>query len=102
MKKALGDHMSVLDDARKTILERHCDRDEEGKPVMDNPQTYKFEENWEAVDAELQELLDNEVEIDGDKLQLPITDIDECMLGFNADDILILEPFIDFIEDSNA
>jgi hypothetical protein len=82
---------------RTKLLEDYCLKDEKGKSKMvDN--RYEFDSDEKRVEAmrAVNELLEEEVEIGIDKIKI---EIDQLQDAISADEMVILEPFVDFIEE---
>jgi hypothetical protein len=81
-------------DERLRLNNDYCSMDEHGKPVLQNGR-FQFEndEKRNELLARLAELDAIEVEIRFDKIKIDINDVQDLI---SANDILLLEPFIDF------
>lgn len=84
---AIGKNLGKLAAERKTILdqqikiiEQRCEKDEEGKPILNENRTYKLTDEANAeCNAEFAELLKTETDIDF--MKVSYVDLDKCGEG---------------------
>lgn len=85
---AIGKNLNKLAAEKKTIfdqqikiIEQRCEKDEEGKPVLNEDNTYKFEteELTDECNTEYAELLKTEIEIE--IMKVVFDDLSQCGAG---------------------
>jgi len=81
-----NDELKKFSELRSQILETHCNKDEDGQPILDEQKNYKFEseEAQKNVIKELGDLLNIEVEVESIK----VADLGDISLS--GDDLLLL------------
>lgn len=78
--KLLIEEYQIMNEERQKILEKHCLRDENGKPVLkDNAYTYADDELKNAAIREQTELLETEIEVD--IMMVPVSILEKCEEG---------------------
>jgi len=97
LQKELAKLFKDYADTKAEVLKKYCVKNDDGTPKMNAKGEFQFEgkENTQAVLKEISELANLEVEITGiDKIKLNLDD--PGLQGtISADDLLILEPFIE-------
>ena len=78
--KLLVEEYQTMAEERQKILEKHCLRDENGKPALkDNAYTYADDELKNAAIKEQTELLETEIEVD--IMVVPVSILEKCEEG---------------------
>jgi hypothetical protein len=100
MKSLQGKFETFMEEKRK-ILEKYCDRDDEGEPVKDKAGQYSFtnSETIKTFVGEFNELMDLETKINHERVRINISGLDSLELKLTPNDILSLEPLIEFVDD---
>ena len=86
---------TYLNEKRK-LIEKWCDKDEDGKPKEENGQ-YKLSEHMNEFNQEYMELLEIELEIDMREIEIPLDKIPSGVL--NSYDFEQLKGLISFKEE---
>src|SRR5574340_880818 len=97
LQKELRRLSSAFDDERIKIAESSCLKNEDGKPKMGQGNVYEFDndEIRDEVQKKIRELLNIEVEVGINKIDI---EIEKLQGSISPDEIVRLEPFINFIE----
>ena len=82
---------SLYNEKRIALLEKYADKDEEGKPVIENGNYKISDEGIAAINTEYNELIETTVTLNANKLQLYLLD-DET---FTPTEMLKLMPFVE-------
>ena len=82
---------SLYNEKRIALLEKYADKDEEGKPVIENGNYKISDEGIAAINTEYNELIETTVALNANKLQLYLLD-DET---FTPTEMLKLMPFVE-------
>lgn len=80
---------------KQKVIEKYCDKDSEGNPIVKNQQ-YTFSNPSKEFVDEINQLLNLESEIEFEKIKIKIDDLSE--LNINARDLFVLEYIFDFVE----
>lgn len=89
-------------DTKQELILKLCDKDEQGKPIKGSkPGEYLFFQNAEAFTNEFQQLLDQEVEIDTDKVSIPEEEFDKIG-GWCEDDLEAITMLVDIKLEKSA
>ena len=95
-KKEFEKHIEISNEVKQKVIEEFCDKNDDGKPKVENNR-YKFtEEAAKKFTDAIKEHADQEVEFDMNRLEIKINEIPEGLLS--VDEIVLLEPLIDFKE----
>jgi len=94
-KKEYDRVMSIVNDTQKKIIEKYCDKDEKGNPKVNNG-NYTFTNSVTEFSNDMSEFIKQESEFNIDKLCIKLKDVPKEL--FSAQDLIILENFIDFSE----
>ena len=82
---------SLYNEKRIALLEKYADKDEEGKPIIENGNYKISDEGIAAINTEYNELIETTVTLNANKLQLYLLD-DET---FTPTEMLKLMPFVE-------
>ena len=82
---------SLYKEKRIALLEKYADKDEEGKPIIENGNYKISDEGIAAINTEYNELIETTVTLNANKLQLYLLD-DET---FTPTEMLKLMPFVE-------
>jgi len=90
----LQEVLKDFSESKKELIERFCDKDEDGNPISSGVGSYQFNqhpENLQLFNDEFVKFLGEETEVDFEKVEIP-----ENMLGdsWSANDIEIIENLI--------
>ena len=90
--RELEKEFSLFNDTRGELIKKYGEKDENGElKVNENSEYTIAPENIQAFYNEINEILGNEVEINGNKI--PLAEIGE--LDFTPNEMIALEPFIE-------
>lgn len=90
--RELEKEFSLFNDTRGELIKKYGEKDENGELKVNENNEYTIApENIQAFYNEINEILGNEVEINGNKI--PLAEIGE--LDFTPNDMIALEPFIE-------
>ena len=81
---------------KRKLIEKWCDKDEDGKPKEENGQ-YKLSEHMNEFNQEYMELLEIELEIDMKTIEIPLDKIPSGVL--NSYDFAQLRGICEFLEE---
>ncbi len=94
LEKELVKNFRLFEEERIKLVNDLCVRDEKGRPVVqDGKFKFQTQEIRQELNKKIDELASLEIEIGIDKLKLPLEQLKDVI---NADEIILLEPFIDF------
>lgn len=94
--KTVEQEMQIFNDTRMSAVKKYGEKDENGELITDDNGNCKILDNNLALfNKEINELLNNEIEINANKLK--ISDLEE--INFTPSEIAALENFIDFEEE---
>lgn len=92
---ALRSKIEIFNDERMKLVERLCDRDDDGNLVQDG-ETFFFNEHREEFQSEFDDLLNCEVEVAADKVVIDGDALDSIDILLSPADMAVLLPIIDF------
>jgi hypothetical protein len=97
LERELHRNFKIFNEERTKLLEDYCSKDEKGKPKMTDNR-YDFDDDGQRIEVMkmVNELLDLETEIRIDKIKI---EIDQLQDAISADEMTLLEPFVEFIEE---
>jgi hypothetical protein len=93
-REALTGVARALQSARQELIERYCDRDKKGTPLLANSQYSFHGDNAKRFITELEELMVEEVEVQAERVVIPEAVFDAAG-SWSANDLEVLAPFID-------
>ena len=93
--KAAEVEVQAFNDARMNLITKYGEKDENGELITDEKGNCKImPDNVSTFNAELNELLASEIEINANKINFELLE----NLDFTPSDIAVLEPFIEIEE----
>lgn len=94
--KAADNEIKEFNDTRYELIQKYGEKDENGNLITDDQGNVKINANGIAdFSNQLNELLDTTVEINANKIKM--SDLEN--VDFTPDDMIVLEPYIDFEEE---
>ena len=103
LKKKMEDPVKVFNDERRKVAEKYCQRDNNGNPKSTDDGGFIIEpESRSIVSSEIETLLDIEIEVNVNKMAIGLDRIEELNLNMTADDLLLLMPVVDFMENDTG
>lgn len=97
---AIGSESKIYNEERTKLVNKYCDKDEEGKPIEIENNQVKITENMPIFIEKLQELQNTDVDIHKDKIELKIEQLPKGLLS--AFDMMQLDLFFDIDGDKEA
>lgn len=94
---SIASETKIYNEERMKLVNKYCDKDENGKPIELENNQVKMTENMAIFMEKFAELQDSDVDIQKNKIKLKLEQIPQGLLS--AFDMTLLDPFFDIEEE---